>query len=74
MELKVGLRDAIRIDHVVIHPRPGEPVSGASVRLALPDRPIDGHVRHVDALRHQLPRKALGQARLGLAGHREGRA
>ena len=39
-----------------------------TIRLFPADRRIDRHMDHMDALRHQFPGHALGQARLAVGG------
>src|SRR5216684_1335377 len=74
MQLQIGLRDAVRVGHVVVGGRSGPPVRAGAVFLRPADRGVDRHIGDVDALRHQFPRHALGESGLGMACHGKGAA
>src|SRR5262245_49618613 len=62
MQLKIRLRDVVRVGHVVVDGRSCEAVRSSAVLLGPADCRVDRYVCNVDSLRHQFPRHALGES------------
>src|SRR5215472_18365619 len=74
MQLQIGLRDAVRVGHIVVDGRSGPSVRASAVFLRPANRGINRHMCYVDALRHQFPCHTLCESGLGMTCHCEGAA
>ena len=74
MEVEVGVRDSIRVRHVVINALACQPVGAGAILLGPADSRIDRNVGDVDPLGHQLSGHALCKPRFAPTGHRKSAA
>ena len=63
MKLRIGLRYAVRIGHVVINGRTRQSVRAAAVCLCPSNRGVDGHIRDVDSVRASTHAPCSGRVR-----------
>ena len=59
MQLQVGLRNAVRVGHIVVYGHSSPSVRAGTVFPRPADRGVNRHICNVDALRHQFPCHAL---------------
>src|SRR5262244_76482 len=69
MEVQVGLRNVCWIRHVIVHRGASQTMPPGAILLGPPNRRINRHVCHMDALWHEFSRHTLRQARLPVTGH-----
>ena len=74
VQLQVDRGDRIRVGHIVVGVRAGQPMAATAVFLTYADGGIDRHVRDMHALGHELARHALRQTGLAMTGCRKGAA
>src|ERR1700757_4952111 len=74
MQMQIGLRDGVRVGHVVVDGRSSPSVRAGTIFLRPADRGVNRHICYMDPLWHQFPCHALRESGFGMTCHRKGAA